>query len=161
MQEAFTFDGLRAQVGCELGVSDWITVDQTMIDRFAECTLDDQWIHLDVERARRESPYGTTVAHGFLTLSLIAGLSYQIGARPAGLAASFNYGLDKVRFLAPVRVGARVRLRSSLTGFEEKEPGRFLMRSHCVVEIEDEDRPALVADTLVLLVVESDGEAGG
>lgn len=149
-----SFDELKARVGQEIGVSDWFTVDQTMIDQFADCTRDHQWIHVDVERAKRESPYGAPVAHGFLTLSLLAAMSYQIGARPDGLAASFNYGLDKVRFIAPVTVGSKVRLRSTLTAFEEKEPGRVLMKSHAVIEIEGEEKPALVADTLVLLVAQ-------
>lgn len=153
-----TFDDLKQRVGREIGVSDWITIDQAMIDQFADCTHDHQWIHVDVERARRESPYGAPVAHGYLTLSLIATLSYQIGARPEGLEVSLNYGLDRVRFLAPVPVGSRVRLRSTLQSFEEKEAGRFLMKSQAVMEIEGSDRPALIADTLVLLVAR--GEAG-
>lgn len=147
-----TFDDLRSRVGQELGVSDWIIVDQEMIDRFADCTRDRQWIHIDVERARHESPYGAPVAHGFLTLSLIAGLSYTIGARPRNLEASVNYGLDRVRFIAPVRAGARVRLRSVLIDFDERETGQYLMKSECTVEIEGEAKPALVAETLVLLI---------
>lgn len=156
---ARSFAALKARVGRELGVSRWLTVDQAMIDQFAACTHDRQWIHVDVARARRESPYGAPVAHGFLTLSLIAGLSYEIGGQPEGLAASVNYGLEGVRFLAPVRAGQRVRLRTRLTGFEEKAPGRFLMRQAATVEIEGEARPALVAETLVLLVA-ADAAAG-
>jgi acyl dehydratase len=150
-----TLDDLKDMVGRELGVSSWVEVDQAMIDSFADTTRDRQWIHVDVERARRESPYGAPVAHGFLTLSLIAGMSYEIGAQPKGLSASVNYGLDKVRFLSPVRVGARVRLRSTLVSLEEKSPGQHLMKTSNVVEIEGEERPALVADTLVLLVSEA------
>lgn len=142
------------EIGRELGVSSWVEVDQTMIDDFARTTRDEQWIHVDVERARRESPFGGTVAHGFLTLSLVAGMSYEIGSQPDGLAASINYGLDKVRFLTPVRAGSRVRLRSVLGGIEQKSPGQFLMRSSCTVEIEGSERPALVADMLVLLVMQ-------
>lgn len=150
-----TFDDLKGMVGEELGVSSWVEVDQTMIDRFADTTRDRQWIHVDVERAQSEGPYGTTVAHGFLTLSLLAAMSYEVGAQPEGLSASINYGLDKVRFLSPVKVGAKVRLRAKLSGFEEKAAGQFLMRSGCTIEIEGEDRPALVADTLVLLIAEA------
>ena len=147
-----TFEDMPGLVGKELGVSSWITVDQQMIDQFAETTRDRQWIHIDVERARRESPFGAPVAHGFLTLSLMAGMSYDIAAAPKGAAASVNYGLDKVRFLSPVKAGSRVRMRSSLVSFEEKNPGQFLMKCENVVEIEGEDRPALVAETLVMLV---------
>ncbi len=146
------FAALAARVGEELGVSRWVTVDQTMIDRFADCTGDRQWIHIDAERAKRESPYGTPVAHGYLTLSLIAALSYEVGGLPEGTVAAFNYGLDRVRFLAPVKAGSRVRLRVRLDGFVEKEPGRFLRRAHCTMEIEGGEKPALVADTLSLLV---------
>lgn len=156
-----TFDEMAAMTGQELGVSSWVTIDQAMIERFAETTNDHQWIHVDIERARRESPYGATVAHGYLTLSLIAGLSYEIGTRPRGTAAAFNYGLDRVRFLAPVRAGSRVRLRSTLVSFEEKEPGRFLLRANQVIEIDGEDKPALVAETLALLVKGPEAWSGG
>ena len=147
-----TFETMRDMAGKELGVSSWITVDQKMIDAFAETTMDRQWIHVDVERARRESPFGGPVAHGFLTLSLVAAMSYEIGAKPADTVAAFNYGLDRLRFLAPVKAGARVRMRSTLLSFEEKEPGRFLMKTANTVEIEGEERPALVAEALVMLV---------
>src|SRR5690606_2480288 len=128
-------------------------VDQAMIDAFARTTRDEQWIHVDVERAGRESPFGGTVAHGYLTLSLIAGMSYQIGARPEGLAASINYGLDQVRFLSPVRAGSRLRLHATPAGIEGRAPGQFLMRASATVEIEGSDKPALIAETLVLLVM--------
>lgn len=148
----FTFDALPALAGEELGVSSWIAVDQDMIDRFAETTGDRQWIHVDVERAGRETPFGTTIAHGYLTLSLVAVMSYEIGAAPEGASMSINYGLDKLRFLSPVRAGSRVRLRSRLVSFKEKLPGQFLMRSSIAVEIEGELRPALAAEALVLFV---------
>jgi acyl dehydratase len=151
-QPSLTFDTMKDHIGEELGVSDWITIDQGMIDTFADCTNDHQWIHVDVERARRESPYGAPVAHGFLTLSLIAGLSCSLGARPQPLETSINYGLDRLRFITPVKVGARVRLRSVLMGFDERDPGQYLMKTNSVVEIEGEEKPALVAETLALLV---------
>ena len=147
-----TFETMTDMVGEELGVSSWITVDQKMIGAFAETTMDRQWIHVDVERARKESPFGAPVAHGYLTLSLVAPMSYDIGARPADTVAAFNYGLDRLRFLAPVRAGERVRMRSTLLSFEEKEPGRYLMKTANTVEIEGEERPALVAEALVMLV---------
>jgi acyl dehydratase len=143
---------MQALVGTDLGVSGWIEVDQTMIDLFAECTGDRQWIHIDVERARRESPFGAPVAHGYLTLSLIPVMAYEIGAAPEGVAASINYGLDRVRFLTPVRVGSRVRLHSHLVSFEQRAPGQYLMKQRQTVDIEGSDQPALVAETLSVLV---------
>lgn len=155
-----TFEGMADMVGKELGVSGWVEVDQKMIDQFAECTRDRQWIHIDVERARRESPFGAPVAHGYLTLSLIANMSYEIGALPEGTAAAFNYGLDKVRFLTPVRVGSKVRLRSTLMSFDQKAPGQYLMKSSSVVEIEGEEKPAMIAETLAMLVAAPKGRGG-
>jgi acyl dehydratase len=152
MSEALTFDTMAGMAGKELGVSSWVTVDQPMIDQFAECTGDRQWIHIDVERARRESPFRAPVAHGYLTLSLIAAMSYEIGAVPEGTAAAFNYGLDKVRFIAPVRVGSKVRLRSTLMSFDDKGGGQYLMKANNVVEIDGEEKPALIAETLAMLV---------
>jgi acyl dehydratase len=146
------FADMQALVGTDLGVSGWIEVDQTMIDLFAECTGDRQWIHIDVERARRESPFGAPVAHGYLTLSLIPVMAYEIGAAPEGVAASINYGLDRVRFLTPVRVGSRVRLHSHLVSFEQRAPGQYLMKQRQTVDIEGSDQPALVAETLSVLV---------
>ena len=144
---------LTGKMGRELGVSSWVTVDQAMIDQFAATTRDHQWIHVDAERARRESPFGTTIAHGYLTLSLVAVLSYEIGAVPENVGATLNYGLDKVRFLAPVKSGSRVRMRSTLLSLEEKTPGQFLMKCANTIEIEGEQRPALIAETLALLIV--------
>ncbi|MFN3546700.1 MAG: MaoC family dehydratase [Mesorhizobium sp.] len=144
---------LAGKVGQELGVSSWITIDQAMIDRFADTTRDHQWIHVDVERARRESPFGTTIAHGHLTLSLVPVMSYEIGAVPKEVGATLNYGLDKVRFLAPVKAGSRVRMRTILVSLEEKSPGQHLMKCSSTIEIEGEARPALIAETLALLIV--------
>lgn len=149
---ALTFETMPGMVGKELGTSSWITVDQKMIDEFAETTRDKQWIHIDVERAKRESPFGAPVAHGYLTLSLVAVMSYEIGAVPEGTAAAFNYGLDKVRFLTPVKAGQKVRMRSTLVSFEPKGPGQFLMKCSQTVEIEGEDKPALIAETLAMLI---------
>lgn len=147
-----TFDTMMEFAGRELGVSSWITVDQAMINAFAETTGDRQWIHVDVERATRESPFKAPVAHGYLTLSLVAAMSYDIGAVPEGTAAAFNYGLDKVRFLTPVKAGQKVRMRTTLVSFEEKAPGQYLMKASNTVEIEGEDKPALVAETLAMLM---------
>lgn len=147
-----TFETMKSMAGQELGVSSWITVDQSMINAFADTTMDRQWIHIDVERARRESPFRAPVAHGYLTLSLIAPMSYDIGAVPKGTAAAFNYGLDKVRFLTPVRAGSKVRMRTTLVSLDEKGPGQYLMKASNVIEIEGEDKPALIAETLAMLV---------
>lgn len=148
---AYTLDTLRDFVGRELGVSGWVTVDQDRIDRFAEVTGDRQWIHVDAERARRESPHGTTIAHGLLTLSLLPALRAEVGVVPDGVARVVNYGYDRIRFLSPVRSGARIRARVTLSAVEEKGEG-ILLRTTNTVEIEGEDRPALVADALTLLL---------
>jgi acyl dehydratase len=145
-----TFATLDDFVGKELGVSGWVTVDQAMIDKFADCTGDHQWIHVDAERARRESPFRKTIAHGYLTLSLVAALAQDLGMVPENTQAAFNYGLDKVRFITAVKSGARVRLRMTMMSIENKGPGQYLMKASNTVEIEGEERPALIAETLVM-----------
>jgi acyl dehydratase len=146
----FTLSDLPRFVGKELGVSSWVTVDQSRIDQFAECSGDRQWIHVDVERAKRESPYRAPIAHGYLTLSLVAPLQMEVGAVPTDAGAAFNYGLDKVRFLAPVKAGARVRLRVALIDVEKKGGGVVLKTSN-TLEIEGSDKPALIAESLALI----------
>jgi acyl dehydratase len=147
-----TISQLGERVGQELGVSDWVTIDQSRIDKFAACTGDHQWIHVDVERAERDSPYGGTVAQGYLTLAMIAPLSMQIGVIPKDAAAGLNYGVDKARFLAPVPAGARVRLRVVLTGVEPKDGGQAIMKTRNTLEVEGSDKPAVVAETLAFLI---------
>ncbi|MFU0503343.1 MaoC family dehydratase [Pseudaminobacter sp. NGMCC 1.201702] len=142
---------MKEMAGQELGVSHWVTVGQDRIDSFADCTGDHQWIHVDPTRARRESPFRTTIAHGYLTLSIIGALGQEIGALPENTQAAFNYGLDSVRFVSPVRAGARIRLRVTMMWMEDRGPGQYLMKASNVVEIEGEERPALVAETLVML----------
>jgi len=154
-RERYNVSTLEQFVGQELGVSDWLTVDQGRIDQFADCTGDHQWIHVDVERARRESPFGSTIAHGFLTLSLAASWQYEIGIIPAGVSEALNYGLDKVRFLAPVKSGSRVRDRVVLLAAEPQGKGRILLKFRNTIEIEGEPKPALIADALSLLVTEA------
>ena len=138
--------------GREIGVSGWLTVDQRRIDEFADCTGDRQWIHVDVERARHESPFGGTIAHGYLTLSLAASLAIEAGVIPPDAAAALNYGLGKVRFLTPVKAGARVRNRIALVGVEEKGNGRALITMQNTIEIEGEAKPALIAESLAMLM---------
>jgi acyl dehydratase len=147
-----TMATVAAHVGREIGVSGWLTVDQHRIDEFADCTGDRQWIHVDVERARRDSPYGGTIAHGYLTLSLAASLAIEAGVIPPDAAAALNYGLDKVRFIAPVRSGARVRNRVVLLAAEDKGRNRTLVTLQNTIEIEGEDKPALIAESLALLI---------
>ncbi len=142
-------------VGQELGVSEWMTIDQERINHFADFTGDQQWIHVDVERAKRESIFGTTIAHGYLTLSLAAALSMGLGLVPAGVSQVLNYGLDKVRFLAPVKAGSRVRDRVVLLSAEPQGKGRLLLKFRNTIEIEGETKPALIADALSLLVTEA------
>jgi acyl dehydratase len=139
-------------VGQELGTSQWVTVGQDRINEFARSTGDHQWIHVDVERAKKESPFGGPVAHGYLTLSLLADASMNIGVVPKDAVAALNYGLDKVRFLAPVRAGSRLRTHIKLAEVKDQPGGRKLMKLINTIEIEGEAKPALIAETLVVLV---------
>jgi acyl dehydratase len=139
---------MKAHVGQILGVSDWVTIDQDRINKFADATGDHQWIHVDVERAKKEMPGGKTIAHGFLTLSLVAGLggqTHEIRKRSRGI----NYGSNKVRFTAPVPVGSRVRLQQKLLKVEDIEGGVRLYYEN-VMEIEGAPKPALIAETIAL-----------
>ena len=152
-----TLAGLSDRVGQELGVSEWVTVDQPRIDTFASCTGDRQWIHVDVERAKRESPFRGPIAHGYLALAMVAPLSMEVGVIPRDAAAGLNYGIDKVRFLAPVPAGARVRLRVVLVGIEPREGGQVVMKTLNTMEVEGSKRPALIAETLALLIPAAGG----
>lgn len=137
---------LSSLVGREIGVSDWLTVDQALIDRFADVTGDRQWIHVDRERALREN--GGTIAHGFLTLSLLPVLTAQ-AIEWRGVSRRLNYGLNRLRFTNVVRVGHRIRLHEKLTSAEPKGPGVLVTRE-CTIEIEGEERPALVTEWVTL-----------
>src|SRR4029077_17103381 len=139
-------------IGHEFGASDWVAVDQDRINQFAACTGDRQWIHVDVARATRESPFGGPIAHGYLTLSLVAAMIMELGVIPEDAATGLNYGLDKVRFVAPVKAGSRVRARAKLRAAEPQGDARMLLRLDCTLEIEGEAKPALVAELLCLLV---------
>ena len=149
---ALTLAGLSERIGQELGISDWVAIDQARIDTFASCTGDHQWIHVDVERAKRESPFRGPIAHGYLTLAMVAPLAMEIGIIPKDAAAGLNYGVEKVRFLAPVPAGARVRLRVTLSGVEPREGGQVIMKTQNTLEVEGSEKPALVAETLALLI---------
>ncbi len=144
----YSMTTLSKFTGQEIGVSAWVAVDQRRIDGFADCTGDRQWIHVDVERARRDSPYGGTIAHGYLTLSL----AIEAGVIPPDAAAALNYGLGKVRFIAPVKAGARVRNRVVLVAVEDRPDARVLLTLQNTIEIEGEIKPALIAESMALLV---------
>lgn len=143
-----TLDTLDDAIGQELGVSPWRAVEQATIDAFAEVTGDHQWIHVDAERAAR-GPYGGTIAHGLLTLSLLPAMRAAAGVQPVDAGRAVNYGYDRVRFLAPVRAGARLRVRVVLTAVTPKGDG-VLATTRNTVEIEGEAAPALVAEALTL-----------
>ena len=145
-----SIDDIRSRVGNEVGVSSWIAVDQPRIDAFAEATEDRQFIHTD-PAAAAQTPFGGTIAHGFLSLSLLSRMGADAMLVPEDLKMAVNYGLDRVRFLAPVGSGKRVRGRFTLDSIEEKAPGQVLMRHIVTVEIEGEDKPALTAVWLGLI----------
>jgi acyl dehydratase len=145
-----SLDEIRAGVGQEIGISSWLVVDQARIDSFAEATEDRQFIHTD-PAAAAQTPFGATIAHGFLSLSLLSRMGAEAMLIPEGLKMAVNYGLDRVRFLAPVRSGKRVRGRFILDSVEEKAPGQVLMRHSVTVEIEGEEKPALTAVWLGLI----------
>jgi acyl dehydratase len=144
-----TFEELEAAAGEELGASEWVTIDQRRVNLFADATGDHQWIHVDVERAK-EGPFGGTIAHGYMTLALIPWLGSQV-FKLATPGAKLNYGVNKVRFPAPLPVGARIRDRLTIVSVTEVPKGKQLTVQH-TIEIEGEERPACVAETVVLLL---------
>jgi len=147
-----SIEEIRGRIGSEVGVSDWIIVDQARIDAFADVTEDHQFIHIDPEAAAK-TPFGGTIAHGFLTLSLLSRFAADAMLRPDGIKMGVNYGFEKVRFLAPVRSGKRVRGRFTLASFEEKRPGQYQFTHTVTVAIEGEDNPALIADWIGMIFV--------
>ena len=147
-----SIEEIKLQVGREIGVSDWILVDQARIDTFADVTEDRQFVHVDPDAAA-QTPFGGTVAHGFLTLSLLSRFAADAMLRPEGVKMGVNYGFEKVRFMAPVRCGKRVRGRFTLERLDEKRPGQWQFTHRVTVEIEGEEKPALVADWIGLIFV--------
>ena len=145
-----SIEEIGMKVGQEVGVSDWILIDQARIDAFAAVTEDRQFIHVDPAAAAR-TPFGGTVAHGFLTLSLLSRFAADAMLIPEGVKMGVNYGFEKVRFMAPVRSGKRVRGRFRLERLDEKRPGQWQFVHKVTVEIEGEDKPALVADWIGLI----------
>ncbi|MCQ4294137.1 MaoC family dehydratase [Pseudomonas stutzeri] len=143
---------LKDYIGKELGHSEWLTVDQERVNQFADCTGDHQFIHIDSEKAA-QTPFGGTIAHGFLSLSLLPMLSGDLLVVPEGIKMGVNYGLDSLRFIQPVRVGSRVRLGLTLIDAHEKNPGQWLLKARAVMEIEGSEKPAYIAETLALCIL--------
>ena len=141
----------QEMVGQEIGVSSWHVVDQKRIDLYADVIEDHQFIHVDPERAKNETAFGTTVAHGFLTMSLLSIMSYEVMPVVSGTTMGVNYGFDKLRFISPVRSGSRVRGRFTLAEASLRKPKELQSRTHVTVEIEGEEKPALVADWIGLI----------
>jgi acyl dehydratase len=146
-----SLEAYRQMVGREVGVSSWHQVDQGRINSFADVIEDHQFIHVDPERAKRETSFGATVAHGFLTMSLLSIMSYEVMPVIEGTTMGVNYGFDKLRFISPVRAGSRVRGRFTLTEAKLRKPNELLSRTNVVIEIEGEEKPALVADWIGLI----------
>ena len=144
-------EALQDYIGRELDPSDWLTIDQDRISAFADATLDHQFIHVDAAKAAK-TPFGKTIAHGYLTMSLISYFAGQCGVQPDKAIMALNYGSDKVRFLQPVRVDSRIRARAVLQEVEERQPGQTLLKTRFTVEIEGEEKPAMVADILSLFI---------
>ena len=149
-----SLDDIRARIGTDIGVSDWIAIDQARIDAFADTTEDRQFIHVD-PAAAAQTPFGGTIAHGFLTLSLLSRMAADVMQVPDSTIMAVNYGLDRVRFIAPVRAGSRVRGRFTLDAVDDKAPGQLLLRHTVTVEIEHNDKPALTAQWLGLIFTQS------
>lgn len=151
LSTTISLEDLVAQVGTEIGLSDWITVDQPMIDRFAAATNDHQFIHVDPERAAAEGPFGGTIAHGFLTVSLLSAMNYDCIPAVKDQQLSVNYGFEKLRFMAPVKAGKRIRGRFVLSEARRRGQQMMMLRYQVTVEIEGETKPALTADWLTLI----------
>jgi len=152
MAAEVTKQELEDRTGVELGVSEWFAIDQERVNQFADVTLDHQFVHVDPERARA-TPFGGTIAHGLLTLSLIVHLCLPFVPKLRNTKLLVNYGFDKVRFSAPVKVGSRIRARGRLAEVTERRPGQVIVKIDVTIEIENEDKPALVAEWLSLHVV--------
>lgn len=151
-----TVDDIPAAIGTEIGRSEWRVIDQRMIDLFADATDDHQWIHLDAARAARETHFGGTIAHGFLTLSMLSTLAYEALPELEGAAMGINYGFDKIRFQAPVKTGSRIRAVFKLADADIRPSGRVLFTYDVTLEIENSLKPALTATWITLAVLERD-----
>ncbi len=150
--EIISAENISDYIGYNCPDTEWLLIDQEQINRFADCTLDQQFIHVDPERAS-ETPFGSTIAHGFLTLSLLSHFSEQYGVVIDGLKMGINYGFEKIRFLAPVKVNSRVRAKAKIIDITENKPGQFRFVTEVSIEIEGSDTPALVAEWISLQLV--------
>jgi acyl dehydratase len=153
-KETLTVDQIKARVGQNIGTSRWFTIDQSRIDGFADVTEDHQFIHVDEKRAKVETPFGGTIAHGYLTLSLLAPMGYDALPSIANRAMGINYGLDKVRFLNPVRAGSKVRAHYKLADVTQRSEKELLFKYEVTVEIDGQERPALIAESLGMAVLQ-------
>jgi acyl dehydratase len=153
MTNVIRVDQLENYIGQEVGITEWLEIDQERINKFADATGDHQYIHVDPERAA-QTPFGTTIAHGFLTLSLMSMFrSMNGGIKLENAVMGINYGLDKVRFINPVKVGNKIRARFELISAEEKKPNHYLMKHNVTIDIDGEEKPALIAEWLGMTVV--------
>jgi acyl dehydratase len=153
MNAVISIQTLQQKIGTEVGVSNWHVVTQERIDGFADVTDDHQFIHVDPERARKETPFGGTIAHGYLMLSLLAPMGYEALPPIDGVAHRINYGLDKVRFLKPVKPGSRIRAHYKLREVTARGEKEFLLKNEVTVEIDGGDKPALYAEALTVIVL--------
>jgi acyl dehydratase len=145
--EVLPVEKMIERIGDELGLTDWLQMDQERIDKFADCTLDHQWIHVDKDAAAK-GPFGKTIAHGYLTVSLLSYFSADIALVPEGTMMAINYGMNKLRLINPIPFDAKIRDRVTLTAVDEKSGGRILVTTTHTVEIEGEEKPACVAEVL-------------
>lgn len=152
MFEMVPVEKLKTMIGQDNGTSDWVLIDQAKVNLFADATDDHQWIHVDVENAKK-GPFGGTIAHGFLVLSLTPLFSSSGKYLPEGMKMVLNYGMNKVRFISPVPVGSRVRSKMVLSGVEEKDGGRLLVTTTHTIEIEGQEKPACIAETLAMFMI--------
>ena len=149
MIQLLTMEQLKETIGKEIIKGDWIEITQDTINKFADCTKDRQWIHVDVAKAAK-GPFGRTIAHGFLVLSLMAQSTLDQGVAPAGSKMLINYGLNRLRFINPALVGSKIRMVGTLAGVEEKGGGRVLVTVKTTMEIQGSDKPAFIADFLIM-----------
>ena len=149
-QSLFHINEAEQFVNKEVAISDWITLDQERISSFASSSMDMDWMHVDVDRCKRESPYGTTIAPGFLLMSLVIHLAHESGLTPDGTEYGLNYGMDRVRFTGVVPVGSRIRSRITLLEVTPKEGGRFLHKTQHIMEVEGQEKPSMIAEWLVM-----------
>lgn len=152
MSQTIKAEELGTLIGQEIGPSSWLEITQERINQFADATDDHQYIHVDPVRAS-ETPFGATIAHGFLTLSLLPALTSEISPDVEGRVMGINYGLDKLRFVQPVKAGSRVRARQQLLKAVERKPGHWMIKSRVTMDIEGEEKPAMIAETITIIVI--------